>query len=460
MSRKPGPDRIASAVRTLEVFRHLPEQVGLGLLERGRRIEFEPGELLVKQGAQSDFALVLIEGEADVLVETKHGPAHLASLASPALVGEIGVLTMVSRTASVRAKTRVQTVRIEAEVLHRVGQENPRFLSAILALLGRRVETFNKAVGFYSHALSALTEEKFDLALLDDLRNPLPELVDFSRSFRELAEQIAIQRAHREEMANAHAIQSAMLPGPQALEGCRDYVDIQAEMHSAREVGGDLYDFFLIDADHLAVTIGDVCGKGIPAALFMSMTQTVLRYTLRHETGLEAAVTAANALLAANNREKMFATLFCAVVDLRAGIVAYCSCGHQPPLILRDGQSAELHSSFSLPLGLRANARFNADKIALEPGDRLLLFTDGFADATNVDGEKFGESRFHAMVAGLITTPSTQLLGRLFQSVESYTGEAPQFDDLTAVLITLLARKPAELADAAETCGRATRAQK
>ena len=109
-----------------------------------------------------NFLLAMAQaGEADVLVETKHGSAHLASLAAPALVGEIGVLTMVSRTASIRARTRVQTVRVEGEALHRIGQENPRFLSAILAALGRRVETFNKAIGFYSHALAALREDGF-----------------------------------------------------------------------------------------------------------------------------------------------------------------------------------------------------------------------------------------------------------------------------------------------------------
>ncbi|MCC6778655.1 MAG: SpoIIE family protein phosphatase [Hyphomicrobiales bacterium] len=435
------PERILSVVRKLEAFGHLPEEVGVRLLEQGQYLEFAPGELLVKQGAQSDFALVLIDGEADVLVETKHGSAHLASLAAPALVGEIGVLTMVSRTASIRARTRVQTVRVEGEALHRVGQENPRFLSTILAALGRRVETFNKAIGFYSHALAALREDGFDLTLLDDLRNPLPELVDFSRSFRELAEQIAMQRAHREAMASARAIQSAMLPGRSALDGCTEYVDVQARMDPAGEVGGDLFDFFPIDPHRLAVTIGDVCGKGVPAALFMSMTQTVLRYTLRHERELETALAAANALLAASNRERMFTTLFCAVLDLRTAEFICCSCGHHPPLVLHGGRAAEAPSSSNLPLGLKASARFKADRLTLAPGDRMLLFTDGFADATNVQGEKFGEARFQETVEGLIEAPPPELLGRLFQAAHDHAAGASQFDDLTAVMVTLLGRQ-------------------
>src|SRR5258705_2694685 len=181
--------------------------------------------------------------------------------------------------------------------------------------LGRRFETFNKAIGFYSHALGALEREDFDLSLLDDLMHPLPELVDFSRSFVRLAEQITLRRAHREEMANARAIQESMLPFDDVLEHCKNYVEVDAKMRPAREVGGDLYDFFLIDSDRLAITVGDVCGKGIPAALFMAMTQMVMRYMLRQEPDVGAATTAGNALLAASNREMMFTTLFCSVLN-------------------------------------------------------------------------------------------------------------------------------------------------
>jgi serine phosphatase RsbU (regulator of sigma subunit) len=119
-----------------------------------------------------------------------------------------------------------------------------------------------------------------------------------------------------------------MLPPDELLKSFEAYVEIRAMMRPAREVGGDLYDYFLIDANRLAFTVGDVCGKGIPAALFMAMTQMVMRYMLRQELDVGAAATAANALLAASNREMMFATLFCCVLDLSTGVLAYCSCGH------------------------------------------------------------------------------------------------------------------------------------
>ena len=319
MSAKLDPSRILPIVRSLPIFGSVPEQAGADLIASGELLEYKEGDLLIKQGDQSNFALLVVDGVVEVVVESKYGIVQLASLDAPALVGEIGIFTDVPRTASVQAKTKVRAVKIGDDACQRFGQQNPSFLSTMMRQLGRRFETFNRAIGFYSHSLEALEREDFDLTLLEDLMHPLPELVDFSRSFVRLAEQITLRRAHREEMANARAIQESMLPEDDVLGQCKDYVEIHAKMRPAREVGGDLYDFFLINSDRIAFTIGDVCGKGIPAALFMAMTQMVMRYTLRQQPEVGAAATAGNALLAATNREMMFATLFCCVLDFRTG---------------------------------------------------------------------------------------------------------------------------------------------
>ena len=189
--------QVIDIARALPVFASLPEQAVVELIQGGQLFEFEEGQLLIKQGDQSDCAFVILGGVVDVFVETKYGSVHLASLNAPALVGEIGIFTNVPRTASIRTKTNVRVARVGAEALQRFGHQNPQFLSSLMLQLGRRFETFNKAIGFYSHALGALERDDFDLALLDDLRNPLPELVDFSRSFVGLAEQITLKRSRR-----------------------------------------------------------------------------------------------------------------------------------------------------------------------------------------------------------------------------------------------------------------------
>ena len=432
------PSRLVSLARNLPVFAGVPEQACINLIQGGQLLEFEAEHVLVRQAEQSDYALVLLEGVVEVFVESKYGPVSLASLEAPTLVGEIGVFTNVSRTASIGAKTKGQAVKLGIEELHHFGQQNPRFLSNLMLQLGRRFETFNKAIGFYSHALAALERNEFDSALLDDLRNPLPELVDFSRSFVRLAEQIVQKRAHREEMVNATAIQVGMLPLDEILTPCKPYVEVHATMRPAREVGGDLYDFFLIDPSRLAVTIGDVCGKGIPAALFMAMTQMVMRYMLRQEADAGAAATAGNALLAASNSEMMFATLFCCVIDLRSGVVSYASCGHHSPLILRQGKALATIEVSNLPLGIDQDAKYKTSFISLDPGDQMFLFTDGFIDAINSEGLRFGDERLHAAVERLRAHRADQFVPELIKSIDEFAGGEPQFDDLTAVLVSAI----------------------
>jgi phosphoserine phosphatase RsbU/P len=436
------PSLVIEIARNLPVFAGLPQQACVELIQSGTLMEFDEEQLLVRQAEQSDYALVLVNGTVEVFVESKYGSVVLASLEAPALVGEIGVFTNVSRTASIRAKTKVQAVRLGVDNLHHFGQQNPKFLSSLMLQLGRRFETFNKAIGFYSHALGALERDDFDPALLDDLRNPLPELVDFSRSFVRLAEQIMLKRAHREEMANAKAIQVSMLPLDEILQPCRPYVDIHAMMRPAREVGGDLYDFFLIDPDRLAITIGDVCGKGIPAALFMAMTQMVMRYMLRQEADVGAAATAGNALLAASNREMMFATFFCCVIDLRTGHVSYTCCGHHSPLILRKNRAIVTIPMSSLPLGIGENTQYKTNSLSLDPGDQMFLYTDGFIDAVNTEEDRFGDERLHAAVERLRIEQADRIVPELMKSVDEFAGGEPQFDDLTAVLVNAIARKP------------------
>jgi serine phosphatase RsbU (regulator of sigma subunit) len=200
----------------------------------------------------------------------------------------------------------------------------------------------------------------------------------------------------------------------------------------------------MIDSDRLAITVGDVCGKGIPAALFMAMTQMVMRYMLRREPDVGAAATAGNALLAASNREMMFTTLFCSVLNFRTGVLSYCSCGHPSPLILRKGGVVEKISTFNLPLGIGETTKYKTNSLILEPGDRVFLFTDGFTEAHNTEGDLFGDDRLGDVVETLRATPSQDFTGALMKSIDEFACGAPQFDDLTALIATVIARKSVE----------------
>ena len=208
---------------------------------------------------------------------------------------------------------------------------------------------------------------------------------------RMMAAQLAQQRAREAEMASAAAIQRAMLPSTQPNDFAEGQLDIFAHMIPAREVGGDLYDIVKLDGNRVVITIGDVCGKGVPASLFMAITQTVMRLVVRSSQDLQAEIRSANNLLVANNREQMFTTLFCGVLDVPSGTMSYCNCGHNPPLILRRGESTfEPLRNCGPPLGIMDDFSYVPRSIALAPGDMLLLYTDGVTEAENRQSAQFG----------------------------------------------------------------------
>jgi sigma-B regulation protein RsbU (phosphoserine phosphatase) len=323
-----------------------------------------------------------------------------------------------------------------------------------MSRLGQYVATFNNALGFYTNALTAIAQDTFDLRLLDDLMQPVAELVNFAETFRRMAKQVLLRQEHRKETANAAAIQRAFLPEYPHLPG---HLDLHAEMVSAKEIGGDLYDFFLIDEQSLVIIIGDVSGKGTPAALFMAAAQSVLRLVLRQAEELErdpekwipvfgkgsrstneierdddskkshlalgGRIRAANEFLMSINRESLFATMFCGVLHLATGRLTYCNCGHNPPLLLRKGvESLQCLTRTGRPLGLLAGSKYSSQTVTLTEDDCLVLFTDGITEALNDRDETYGDARLANVIRGNRDLASRDLIGSIFDSVRQFTG--------------------------------------
>ena len=213
-------------------------------------------------------------------------------------------------------------------------------------------------------------------------------------------------------------------------------------MIPAREVGGDLYDIVKLDGNQVVITIGDVCGKGVPASLFMAMTQTVMRLVVRSGQDLQAEIKAANNLLVANNRETMFTTLFCGVIDVPSGTMTYCNCGHNPPLVLRRGESTfEPLRSCGPPLGIVDDFGYVPRSIALAPGDLLLLYTDGVTEAENVAAAQFGEKRLEQAILEMRGHPAREVVEHVIKRVTEFAKGAPQSDDITCVAVVANERR-------------------
>lgn len=426
--------------RSGSIFRHLPDEAIERLFSCGQQVVFEPGQLLIRQGESSDCAYLVLDGTVEVLVQTDHGEVILATLGAGALFGEIGALAGVVRSATVRANGRLRALRLKRTDLLETGEANPRLLLSVIGHLGEQITRFNNAMALYTSAVAALEAGNFDVSILDELRQPTAELMDFAVHFRRMAEQIILRRAQEAEMASAAAIQRAMLPTsvPKNLIGSP--FDVHMHILPAKQVGGDLYDLVELDDDHVAVTIGDVCGKGVPASLFMAVTQTITRLVIRSGVNLKVEVEKANRLLVAQNKENLFTTWFCAVLNVRSGAVMYCNCGHNPPLLLRRGTGEiETLPNCGPPLGIMEEIAYTPRSVQLDPEDLLLLYTDGITEAENPTAEQFGSGRLRQVLMATEGQPAHAVIGEVAAAVTRFVDGAAQSDDITCLVIRRLA---------------------
>ena len=242
----------------------------------------------------------------------------------------------------------------------------------------------------------------------------------------------------RAELALAHAIQSSALPSVFPPFPERHEFNLYASMTPAKEVGGDFYDFFLVDEDHLALVIADVSGKGIPAALFMMKSKTLLKELT--EAGLTPAevLQQTNRKLCEGNEAEMFVTVWLGLLTISTGSMVCSNAGHEYPAVYRAGKGWELfRDRHGLVLAAMEQARFTEYEVTLAPGDKLFVYTDGVAEATNAEQELYGTDR---MLAALKKTDGLDVkdtLEAIHQDVDSFVGEAPQFDDITMLLLVL-----------------------
>ena len=241
---------------------------------------------------------------------------------------------------------------------------------------------------------------------------------------RELNER---KKSMESELRVAQGIQMSMVPNVTSATQTRDNLDIAATIVPAKEVGGDLYDYYF-RGNKLFFCIGDVSGKGVPAALVMAVTRTVFRAVSAHESDPARIVKAMNDSLTEMNENNMFVTFFCGVLDLGSGHLRYCNAGHNPPMILTDA-IRPLPVTPNLPLGILHGMDYVGQEVDLTADDALFLYTDGLTEAENASHEQFGEDRTKKALHG--RKSSDAHLSLIRDKVSEFVGDAPQSDDLT-----------------------------
>ncbi len=259
---------------------------------------------------------------------------------------------------------------------------------------------------------------------------------------RALIEKNALEHAERERMAGelhaATTIQTGMLPRIFPPFPERSEFDLHAAMLPAREVGGDFYDFFLVDENRLAVVMADVSGKGVPAALFMVIARTLIKNNAQGGKDPSEVFVAVNNLLCENNEADMFVTAFMGYLDIRSGGFSFVNAGHNPPLIRRAGGSfAVLPVTPQLPLAMFEGIPYPIETMTLGPGDSLLLYTDGVTEAMNRERQLFGEARLIESANRVGAAAPRETIQAIKADIDDFTAGEEQYDDITMLALRM-----------------------
>jgi len=264
------------------------------------------------------------------------------------------------------------------------------------------------------------------------IEKSLKEIEHYKQALSSRDKLIALEQ----ELNIATAIQTSILPKTFPPFPDRKEFDIYAKMLTAKEVGGDLYDFFLIDKYRLGIVIGDVSGKGIASALLMAVCKTLLKITAYKGIPADNILYEVNNILVDESPSNMFVTVFYGVLDTRNGAFEYCNGGHNSPyLISNEGKVKQLENIGGLLLGAMKDAEYESNIAMLNPGDTLFLYTDGITEAFNKQDEEFDESRLVNSLLNKAPQSANDIINNVISDVQTFSDGAEQSDDITCLAL-------------------------
>ena len=297
------------------------------------------------------------------------------------------------------------------------------------------------AYGDMDNIRHAMNGGAFDFATkpidLDDLQLTIDKAIEqieyIKGAQKEHAELVDIQS----DLSVAREIQQGILPRSFVRKMAdSDLVDVFASMDAAKDVGGDFYDLSPIDDHRIGFAIADVSGKGVPAAIFMAVSHTLIKATGIRDLASNECIATVNDILCNESVGSMFVTVFYGIYDMQTGAIDYTCAGHNPPYILHaDGSVEMLKTECNLVLGAVDGVTFKNQSLQLNPGDALVMYTDGVTEAENREHAQFGESRLEATLAELKGAPSKQIVETIKTKIREFTDGAAQSDDITQLVI-------------------------
>jgi serine phosphatase RsbU (regulator of sigma subunit) len=359
---------------------------------------------------------IITSGEIEFLKALGTSEEHLLSVFQPGeFFGEVALLdSQRRRSASARARSPSAVLRMTATDFHQLLQDRPALAYQMASIISNRLR-----------AASDTT--------IRDLETKNRALAQAYSELKAAHEQIVEKEKLEKELDVARQIQLSMLP--EQLPEVRGFT-FGAHMQAARQVGGDFYDLFPLDDDHIAIVIGDVCDKGVPSALFMALTRSLVRAeALRKETPTNT-LRRVNSLLQDMSTSSLFVTVLYGVLDLASRRFTYARCGHELPILRHsDGSLLSIPLANGMLMGLLPEITIDEATIELLPGDMLLLFSDGASDACNPLQQMFGRDRLAQALQSAHESNAQAVCDYLLAAILAHQQNAPQYDDITLVTI-------------------------
>ncbi len=410
------PDQFSTnRLSKIPIFELVPPAVLHKILQSANRIDVPPGTIISREGDPGNSFYIILDGEVDVI--RAHGTPEeqlLETTSEGSFLGEMSLFQPDGvRAASLIARTRVLILEMTRADFNVLIHSDPQIAFEVSRVLSARVRESNN----FLHTRNQQLEQT-----LQELRTAQAELIVMERL--------------EHELELARTIQEDILP---KILPTYDGFNFGAQMNPARQVGGDFFDFIPLSGHRTAIVIGDVSDKGVPAAIFMALTRSLVHAEARRSSVPAVVLQHVNTLQFEMSQAAMFVTILYGILDCKTGVFEYARAGHELPLFIGpDGQEIKIPYQQGQPIGLFSEPALDTYSVQLVPGSTLLMYTDGAPDATDEQENFFGLARLRATLLGLDRQNAQQLCDQIMDTIVAHEGASTQYDDITLVAIHAL----------------------
>jgi sigma-B regulation protein RsbU (phosphoserine phosphatase) len=405
---------------SIEVLRSLPflQSAGSDVLEGLARAAVErnflPGQVIIKEGSTGRELYVVVTGMVEVVKGSGASAMVLGRRGTGEFFGEMGLLEAKPRFATVRASQPTRLLEFSEPDLHSVLMEQPLLLYQTVRVLMARLR-------------------EADLTMITDLQSKNVELAEAYRGLKEAQSALVEKEKLDRELELARELQQSILPTEFPTV---PRLSFAARSRPARQVGGDFYDVISLRQGRVGLVMADVSDKGMPAALYMALTRSLLHAEAKRSPSPRQVLLSVHQLLLEMSHANMFVTAFYAVLEPASGTLRYACAGQDHPVLVhpRGGECLPLAAKGML-LGCFEQVQLEEASVGLQPGDVLVLYTDGITDANSPAGEFFGTQRLHKTLCGIGDADAATVCDRVFAEVENFQAGALQFDDMALLVV-------------------------